>query len=50
MAENSVMSDIGNSEGDDQMPFDDAEMALSGINMLLNNGFDEAMALFEKYR
>ncbi|XP_012937049.1 tetratricopeptide repeat protein 39C [Aplysia californica] len=30
--------------------FDDVEMASTGINMLLNNGFDEAFALFDKYK
>lgn len=29
---------------------DDAEMALQGINMLLNNGFKESDELFKKYR
>lgn len=29
---------------------DDAEMALSGMNMLLNNKFDSARELFEKYK
>ena len=30
--------------------FEDVEMAAHGINMLLNNGFDDAFALFEKYK
>ena len=29
---------------------DDAEMALQGINMLLNNGFKESDELFRRYR
>lgn len=29
---------------------DDAELALKGINMLLNNGFKESDELFRKYR
>lgn len=29
---------------------DDAELALQGINMLLNNGFKESDELFRKYR
>lgn len=29
---------------------DDAELALQGINMLLNNGFRESDELFRKYR
>lgn len=29
---------------------DDAEMALQGINMLLNNGFKESDELFKRYR
>lgn len=31
-------------------PIDDAEMALQGINMLLNNGFKESDELFRRYR
>uniref|UniRef100_A0A8C7PSZ6 Tetratricopeptide repeat domain 39C n=1 Tax=Oncorhynchus mykiss TaxID=8022 RepID=A0A8C7PSZ6_ONCMY len=31
-------------------PIDDAELALQGINMLLNNGFKESNELFRKYR
>ncbi|KAG8571017.1 hypothetical protein GDO81_011506 [Engystomops pustulosus] len=31
-------------------PMDDAELALVGINMLLNNGFRESDQLFRKYR
>ena len=30
--------------------FDDVEMAATGINMLLNDGFEEAFALFHKYK
>ena len=35
-------------ERDDQL--DDAELALQGINMLLNNGFRESDELFKTYR
>lgn len=45
------MSDIGDStENDSVLGQDDSELALSGIRMLLNNGFDEAQALFDKYK
>ncbi|GCC45259.1 hypothetical protein chiPu_0029227 [Chiloscyllium punctatum] len=33
-----------------QQELDDAELALAGINMLLNNGFRESDQLFKKYR
>uniref|UniRef100_A0A8V5GFC7 Uncharacterized protein n=1 Tax=Melopsittacus undulatus TaxID=13146 RepID=A0A8V5GFC7_MELUD len=32
------------------LPIEDAELALAGINMLLNNGFRESDQLFKKYR
>ncbi|GCB62715.1 hypothetical protein scyTo_0011505 [Scyliorhinus torazame] len=32
------------------LPPDDAELALAGINMLLNNGFRQSDQLFKKYR
>ncbi|XP_073187471.1 tetratricopeptide repeat protein 39C isoform X4 [Lepidochelys kempii] len=32
------------------LPLEDAELALAGINMLLNNGFRESDQLFRKYR
>ncbi|XP_059139948.1 tetratricopeptide repeat protein 39C-like [Physella acuta] len=45
------MEDMNNAAGDhEESTFDDIEMACTGINMLLNNGFDEAFALFEKYK
>ncbi|KAH9488246.1 Tetratricopeptide repeat protein 39C [Bulinus truncatus] len=45
------MEDLNGAAGDaDESSFDDIEMAATGINMLLNNGFDEAFALFEKYK
>lgn len=45
------MSDVGDStESDSVLGQDDSELALSGIRMLLNNGFDEAQALFDKYK
>lgn len=35
---------------EEKPPIDDAELALQGINMLLNNGFKESDELFKKYR
>lgn len=35
---------------EEQAELDDAEMALQGINMLLNNGFRESDELFRRYR
>lgn len=35
---------------DNAEQIDDAELALQGINMLLNNGFKESEELFRKYR
>lgn len=40
----------GPGEGEHLDPMDDAELALVGINMLLNNGFRESDQLFRKYR
>ncbi|KAM6283283.1 tetratricopeptide repeat protein 39C isoform 2-T2 [Porphyrio hochstetteri] len=37
-------------DGDAPLPIEDAELALAGINMLLNNGFRESDQLFKKYR
>ncbi|XP_049604408.1 tetratricopeptide repeat protein 39C isoform X1 [Syngnathus scovelli] len=37
-------------EDDEREPFNDAELALKGINMLLNNGFKESDKLFRAYR
>ena len=37
-------------EGYEDEGFEEAELALSGINMMLNNNFDEASALFQKYK
>lgn len=50
MAQANEIEDMNVGEGEDHGLTDDAEMALTGINMLLNNGFDEAYALFEKYK
>ncbi|XP_046377021.1 tetratricopeptide repeat protein 39C-like isoform X1 [Haliotis rufescens] len=50
MAQANEIEDMNVGEGEDPGLTDDAEMALTGINMLLNNGFDEAYALFEKYK
>ncbi|KAM3841247.1 tetratricopeptide repeat protein 39C [Vipera latastei] len=36
--------------GEAPLPFEDADLALAGINMLLNNGFRESDQLFRKYR
>lgn len=36
--------------GEAPLPLEDAELALAGINMLLNNGFRESDQLFRKYR
>lgn len=36
--------------GEAPLPFEDSELALAGINMLLNNGFRESDQLFRKYR
>lgn len=33
-----------------RLDMDDTELALVGINMLLNNGFRESDQLFRKYR
>lgn len=49
MAQGSGMEDL-NSVDNGEGSFDEVEMALTGINMMLNNGFDEASALFDKYR
>nr|XP_057923608.1 tetratricopeptide repeat protein 39C-like [Doryrhamphus excisus] len=37
-------------EDDENEPVNDAELALKGINMLLNNGFKESDKLFRAYR
>ncbi|XP_077376593.1 tetratricopeptide repeat protein 39C-like isoform X2 [Festucalex cinctus] len=37
-------------EDEEKEPFNDAELALKGINMLLNNGFQESDTLFRAYR
>lgn len=48
------MADLGQSQrhqtGRKAVHIDDAEMALQGINMLLNNGFKESNELFSRYR
>ncbi|CAI5779633.1 repeat 39C [Podarcis lilfordi] len=36
--------------GEPPLPLEDSELALAGINMLLNNGFRESDQLFRKYR
>ena len=37
-------------ESDEGQGFDDVELAATGINMLLNNGFEEAFQLFNKHK
>ncbi|XP_076438121.1 tetratricopeptide repeat protein 39C-like [Babylonia areolata] len=39
-----------NTVDEEECTFDEVETALTGINMLLNNGFDEAVVLFAKYK
>ncbi|KAL5013915.1 hypothetical protein ScPMuIL_008185 [Solemya velum] len=56
MAEKKCSSEVSltlssaGSSSDDILLLDDAEMALSGMNMLLNNNFDSARELFYKYK
>lgn len=51
MATNSTMTEMSTSESEDTLVgLDNSEMALGGISMLLNNGFEEARLLFEKYK
>lgn len=40
----------GSSEEEKPDRINDAELALKGINMLLNNGFKESDELFKAYR
>lgn len=42
--------DDGDSAAAAAAPLQDAELALAGINMLLNNGFRESDQLFKQYR
>lgn len=41
---------VGGGVGEMPLPVEDSELALAGINMLLNNGFRESDQLFRKYR
>ncbi|XP_013886231.1 tetratricopeptide repeat protein 39C [Austrofundulus limnaeus] len=50
MAEPAEPAASGVAEGDKTDGINDAEMALKGINMLLNNGFKESDELFRTYR
>jgi hypothetical protein len=50
MAEASASPPTLNTVDGEEGSFDDVETAITGINMLLNNGFDEAFALFDKYK
>ncbi|XP_032039100.1 tetratricopeptide repeat protein 39C [Aythya fuligula] len=40
----------GREDGDSPLPAEDAELALAGINLLLNNGFRESDRLFKQHR
>lgn len=42
--------DDADSATEESAPLQDAELALAGINMLLNNGFRESDQLFKQYR
>ena len=50
MAESNNSSSVLNTVDVESPVFDDVETAMTGINMLLNNGFEEAFALFDKYK
>ncbi|XP_041360682.1 tetratricopeptide repeat protein 39C-like [Gigantopelta aegis] len=50
MASGDDLATVFSSDESTVLSQDDVEMAVSGINMLLNNGFDEAQALFCKYK
>lgn len=50
MAESNNSSSVLNTIDVESTVFDDVETAMTGINMLLNNGFEEAFALFDKYK
>ncbi|XP_037837894.1 tetratricopeptide repeat protein 39C-like isoform X2 [Kryptolebias marmoratus] len=50
MAEPAEAAAPGGSEGEKADRINDAELALKGINMLLNNGFKESDELFRTYR
>jgi hypothetical protein len=51
MAANAVIPDMKSSDSEDTLAgLDESEMAFGGISMLLNNGFEEARVLFEKYK
>ncbi|KAK7091387.1 tetratricopeptide repeat protein 39C-like isoform X2 [Littorina saxatilis] len=50
MAEGTETGATLNTVDGDDAAFDDVETAMTGINMLLNNGFDEAFVLFDKYK
>ena len=40
----------GDDTADAMEAIDDVALSLKGINLLLNNGFKESQAIFEKYR
>lgn len=50
MAEAAASPPTLNTVDGEEGSFDDVETAITGINMLLNNGFDEAFSLFDKYK
>jgi len=43
-------TEIENSQEDDTDVFNDVKVARSGINMLLNNHFDDAFKLFQSHK
>ncbi|KAK6186798.1 hypothetical protein SNE40_006069 [Patella caerulea] len=50
MADGIEIEDMTSQDGDESGGIDESEMALTGMNMLLNSGYDEARALFDKYK
>ena len=51
MADQGASGDPGTVlEGYEDEAFEESELALSGINMMLNNKFAEASELFKKYK
>lgn len=42
--------DIENSQEEDTEAFDDVKVARDGINMLLNNQFEDAFKLFQAHK
>lgn len=48
--ENPALADHENSTEEDNDSFEDVRVARDGINMLLNNQFDEALKLFQAHK